>query len=559
MPGDREKNRNSSAILLILFFILAQILTAGHRFVLISPVEPRLPVLFPVPEILLAIALAMLPGRRRVLRLLSASIFAAGLLFSAGELFYRYFYLDHFRPLSDLQLFPAFFSMLLKTFGNSPGLSIAVTVGLLAAVFGLPSWFLLGWLQRRQAGRRKTNSNIHGRWLLPLILFASAGLSFLYYPQGSITKTVGNQVRDSAAETSKTLYQKPDAEVTIPPTEPKAAGEGITISLIEKDLHIFVIESYGSTIFATIEYLDHMLPVYTRLEQEMMGAGWLAFSGFVRSPAFGGRSWMADASLLSGIQIKTQAAFDQIAEREQPAELLAFLGDNNYYRIYAAPGTTAADESWRSAYPFEEYLLSDDYDYSGPFLNLGAMSDQFILHSVTQRHLLPFRKEFALYLLVSSHVPFKVVPKYIEDWSLLSNGEVYYEDHLMYFENNWLTGGELAEGYLAGIEYSLTTTAGYLSNIIEERGLTIIVGDHQPRKPVSDSRAGYAVPIHILLPEELPVTVPQEWKMQPGFIPEYPLVSENDYPEMAAMPALIKALLSEKIITDIERPADSSR
>ncbi len=53
-------------------------------------------------------------GRFYSLRLSIAVIITSTLLFyNLGEIFYRYFYLEHFSLISDIQLLPGLFSMLL--------------------------------------------------------------------------------------------------------------------------------------------------------------------------------------------------------------------------------------------------------------------------------------------------------------------------------------------------------------------------------------------------------------------------------------------------------------
>jgi phosphoglycerol transferase MdoB-like AlkP superfamily enzyme len=243
--------------------------------------------------------------------------------------------------------------------------------------------------------------------------------------------------------------------------------------------------------------------------------------------------------MLTGIQITSQQVYEHLLTEQQPAWLLNQLGNSGYHRIYAAPGTYQADEEWRNVYSFDEYLLRQDFDYQGPIIGFGAMSDQYMLHRLGQNHLQNNRKEFVLYLLVSSHVPFDTIPLYKEDWNFAGKGTEYYQGYLQSFENNWLTGGELAEGYLAGITYSLESITGYIRGLQGTNGFFLIIGDHQPRKPVSLPNAGFAVPFHLILPIQSTRIEIQNWLLSEQFMPPALPENQGSLPLMAEIPGFI--------------------
>ena len=292
--------------------------------------------------------------------------------------------------------------------------------------------------------------------------------------------------------------------------------------------------------------------------------GYHAYSALLRSPAFGGRSWLADGSMLTGTYITHQKEYDEIVTRGEPARLLRELAEHEYYRIYGAPGTRDAPEAWRTVYDFDRYVLRYDFGYEGPFLNLGAMSDQFLLGVIADEYLQPDRSEFVFALLVSSHVPFETVPVYRDSWTFPERGREYEQGDLQHFDNDWLTGNELAEGYLAGIAYSLRTSIGYATEKVDSPSIVVILGDHQPRKPVSHSVAGYAVPIHLLVPadysRDVVRSVTTRWGFSEGLEPPMPVPgeplwkSEERLPGLDAIPALLEDLvLSHRIPGGQER------
>ncbi|MBN1687015.1 MAG: hypothetical protein JW852_10190, partial [Spirochaetales bacterium] len=264
----------------------------------------------------------------------------------------------------------------------------------------------------------------------------------------------------------------------------------------------------------------------------------------VRSPAFGGRSWLADATLLTGEQIDDQNDFENRMLREDPARLPVLMGNAGYHRIYAAPGTSKTQEGWLRTYPFDNYLLRYDFDYEGPFISFGAMPDQYIFDRVQRDHLLEDRKEFVLYLLVSSHVPFETIPEYKPDWDFSLNGREYESGYLEHFDNDWLSGNELAEGYIAGISYTLTAAVHYLTERLSQVELMLIIGDHQPRKPVSVPGSGYPVPFHLIVPDSFQPAIPPSWSLSNTLMPPDSPQDENELPAMSAIPILIESIVT---------------
>ena len=266
-------------------------------------------------------------------------------------------------------------------------------------------------------------------------------------------------------------------------------------------------------------------------------------SGYVISPAFGGRSWLADATLLTAQQIDDQKIFDERISSGTPAYFLKFMENNGYYRYYVAPGTTRTSEEWKRAYPFDKYLIRPDFGYEGPNIAFGTLTDQFAFNYLSSNFLEESRKEFVFYLLVSSHTPFVRIPVFKPDWDFSRNGKEYEDGYLKIFNNNWISGKELAEGYLAGISYSLETTVKYLTEVLTRNELMIIIGDHQPRKPVSGPDPGFPVLFHIIAPAERDIFIPGQWILSQGLEPPELPEDYTQIQEMAEIPLLIQSIL----------------
>jgi hypothetical protein len=171
-----------------------------------------------------------------------------------------------------------------------------------------------------------------------------------------------------------------------------------------------------------------------------------------------------------------------------------------YFSLFSAPGTKFAEEDWKSFYYFDQYYFEKDFDYQGPYFSFGIMPDQYLIYETWKKHLSlsQNRPDFVVFTLVSSHVPFRRVPPFVEDWHSIGDGSIYHSLPVQTFSNNWLSGGEYPEGYTASIQYVLNTVTDFIVKFITDDTLVLVVGDHQPRFPISEREATFAVPVHVI-------------------------------------------------------------
>ena len=514
---------------------------ASYRLMPVLENFAPLTFLLPMGEIIIVFIL-LWEGRCRWARIAAAFFILSFLLFFLiGELFFRIIYLEHFDMISDMRLIPNFFVMLLQGTNLPAGFLRVIAVVITVSVIVLSAYGLMAVIKiiiRKSAD----NLRILSRRTMKAVLIAAAILLAAGPFDSPVSQTMEMMVRGHLSEPSKISYAVETeklSEAALQVQEPRWAFPGIE----DSDIHFVVIESYGAVLSQKEEYADFMGDVYADLQARLDDEGMLVRSGFTRSPAFGGRSWLADATLVAGVQIANQRMYDERIREGEKAYLLTEMKRKGYWSYYVAPGSTRASEGWKNAYPFDTYLLQDDFDYQGPNISFGTMSDQYMFYSFAANYLKEDKKEFAFYLLVSSHTPFVRIPVYKEDWDFSQKGREYEDNYIKYFENNWLYGNELAEGYLEGIGYSLTTTIHYLTDILDGKNFMLIIGDHQPRKPVSGPDAGYPVLFHIIFSEESHISFPESWTLSSGLVPPALPSNHKDLPEMAAIPHLIEQII----------------
>lgn len=512
--------------------LLLLLLTASFRLFSPGARSISLLILLPIPELILVTVLLILSRRDGFswLGWFSLPLLGGLLLWNGGESFYRFFYRENFSPLSDLQFVGGLSAMLT---GSDFWMSRAG--GLLLGLLLLSVVLLLGFLLSRRL--MYISAGLNRKWIPGLLLAALLQIVLIPEEVPAFILAGGAPERVSPA-----VYGEEPALAALPAAAPQAevlpSREFALPGIADEDVHIFIIESYGHTLFTNPAHREVAEELYPLLERELQSQGWAMRSGFMRSPAFGGRSWLADASILTGIQIDDQQLYDSLPA-SGGRNLTHLFEDAGYFRLLAAPGTRQADDQWRNYYRFDRYLFRYDFDYRGPFVSFGAMPDQFLLYRSGRLLEAVESPIFAVYTLVSSHVPFEVIPEYVPDWELLGDGTIFEDAYLRRFNNNWLSGNEYPEGYIAGITYSLKSIAGYLNRYVDDDALAVIIGDHQPRIPISERSSTYSVPVHFLSRRpELLAQLPDD-SLSAGFIPQE---TEGEHPDMAELAFLLRDL-----------------
>lgn len=440
---------------------------------------------FPSVELAAILVLATLAGalgrgqRRTVLGLL-AVVLSVVAMYSFAEAFYQFVYQESFVPWTDLAFLPPFLNMVFATSVFDAPVLIGMVYGGILLVVTIPAYGAVVVFSRSKRSRTT--------------ILLAAGTAVLAIAGSAVDGTPALSLRMARQLTPPTAEPAGDADA---PALRAARGNGPFGVLGDADIHLIIVESYGHTLFSREDHRRAIAPAYAEAGEALADAGYAVYTSFLESPAFGGRSWLADATLLTGLFLDSQAKYNE-AVVSGVENLTHVLGRAGFTRVLAAPGTYDADESWRSFYEYDHYLFRYDFGYEGPFISFGAMPDQFLLKRTADYVRDLDAPRFVTYVLVSSHVPFERIPPFIEDWGSLGDGSVYGRVPSHWFNNNWLSGGEYPQGYIAAIRYVLKAVAGYLVTQVDDDSLVIVVGDHQPRIPIAEPGASYSVPIHVI-------------------------------------------------------------
>lgn len=288
------------------------------------------------------------------------------------------------------------------------------------------------------------------------------------------------------------------------------------------DVLFFVVESYGRLLATHEDTRDRHTLLLDKLEDELRAAGWSMASAYSRAPVSGGRSWLAEGTMLMGTPIRYEAVFHHLlAQGERVPHLVSFMKQNGYETVLLAPadrnrpGTRIINR-----YGFDQILAFEQMDYRGPAMGWGIVPDQYSLAVAREKVLdVPNRKKpvFFDFHLVTSHAPWNAVPPLVQDAKLLNNlkgkfatvppetdkeGAVLHR--LRYFERdkdarhpymNRFTDA-MRRGYQATITYDLKVITRYLVERHDD-AIAVIVGDHQP-PVITYANASFDTPIHVI-------------------------------------------------------------
>lgn len=268
-------------------------------------------------------------------------------------------------------------------------------------------------------------------------------------------------------------------------------------ALKRRNVLLMFAESYGAITFTDPTLAETLNPVRSRFEESARAAGYHMYSSMLNSPITGGGSWMAHATMTTGVRIDTQPLYDVLLTTAAPT-LGRFLRNQGYRAVVAVPRIR---QPWpESAFFYFDAVLNDAaFAYAGPRFSWETIPDQFVLEQVHAREIAPAsRPLFLQYILSNSHLPFDSAPPVVEDGRTIGDGRIYSG---LSFEEFAPPAGQIFEnkrGYGATIRYVLESINNYLVNRLADDSLIIILGDHQPPLTIAAATRSKAVPIHVL-------------------------------------------------------------
>ncbi len=470
--------------------------------------------------VLIAVTLPLPPRPRRIVATVAGVLFA---VISVDGLFNLGFYAEvgqEFSPVVDASLLPSAAGVLHDAIGDAADTVIVVAV--LALV-------LLAFLIIRATRRMVRVAARHPRhsWYAVVAgavvwaLCAGLGVEFTFGAPVASSRAgilAYTQARDSwigIRDRGRFARQVDAAD----PYAKVPAGD-LLAHLRGKDVLIVFVESYGQVAVQGTSFSPGVTKVLRRGTASLADAGFHARSAFLRSPTFGGISWLAHSTLQTGLWVDNQQRYNQLMAGDR-FTLAAAFGKAGWHTVSDIPSD---DQRWLPGTKFYHYdTLYDrrNVGYHGPTFSYASMPDQFTLEAFRRHELQPgHRPVMAEIDLVSSHTPWTPLPRMVP-WDEIGDGSIFdpMPGQGLDPQVAWQHASTVRRLYGRSIEYSLTALISWVKRVHDDDLVMVVLGDHQPSAPVTDADANHLVPAFVLAHDPAVLHRIRGWGWQAGLRP----------------------------------------
>jgi hypothetical protein len=298
------------------------------------------------------------------------------------------------------------------------------------------------------------------------------------------------------------------------------AGEDLFGALRGKDVLVVFVESYGRVALEDPEHSAEVRDLLDAGTRRLARDGFESRSAYLTSPTFGALSWLAHATLQSGLWIDSQPRYDVLVT--SPRLTLTALFERAGWRTVASVPANTRDWPQGEFYGFDHLYDSRNVGYEGPRFGYPTMPDQYTLDALHRLELAPQprRPVMAEIDLITSHAPWSRVPRLI-DQEDVGDGSVFdgMPETLASESDIWPDRDRVRQAYFDAISYSLRAFLRFMTTYGTDDLVVVLVGDHQPATIVSGPDAGHDVPVSVLARDPAVLERISGWEWDPGLRP----------------------------------------
>lgn len=265
------------------------------------------------------------------------------------------------------------------------------------------------------------------------------------------------------------------------------------------DVILGLLESYGVSATHDERYAPVVLPHLEALETAVEDRGLHMVSGTINAPMFGGQSWLAHSTLLSGLWIDSHLRYELMLESNWHSLVEEF--NRTGHRTVTLMPANVLPWPARGWYGYDDYYDAEGLAYQGPPFNWVTMPDQYVW-SFFENEVRAQSNEplFAKLALISSHAPWVPILPVIEDWDTIGDGSIFdqWAGKGESPQSLWQDHDRVREHFARSVAYAVEVAAGYAERYVDDRTLLILMGDHQPAPMITGPDASPAVPVHVI-------------------------------------------------------------
>ena len=521
-PGTGRRRRVLAAALTLLAVVLVwSVLVLPERLFRFTPAGfLRIPV-----EGLVLVALALLLPWRWMRLVATAVGVLLGLVtvLRIADLGVREALHRPVNPVNDWRLVPAAVDMISESFG--PGWADAVVVGAVAVVLLVPAVVAVAVVRvcRTVADRRRISAGAAGSLGAVCLVCAVVGVQLIPgIPVASLSAAGLAVVQVRAA--AHNLGDRSVFDRALAADDPwrTVPAEELLTGLRGKDVIVVFVESYGRVAVEGSSFAPDVRRLLDAGTETLAAAGFSSRSAFLTSSTFGGVSWLAHATLHSGLWVDTQQRYDQLLASDR-FTLPAAFERAGWRTVVDVPSNRDPWPEGRAFYRFDADHDRTDVGYEGPKFSFAAVPDQFTLAAFERLELAPGHAPVMAEIdLVSSHEPWTPLPRLL-DWDELGDGSVYDGMPAAGPAPADVVGDTDRVRGLFGqsIEYALASLISFVTTFHADDDdlVLVLLGDHQPASIVTGPDATHDVPITILARDPAVLERTSAWGWDDGMLP----------------------------------------
>lgn len=375
--------------------------------------------------------------------------------------------------------------------------------------------------------RPRRRTLIAPAWLAAWLVLALTGAHLAGAGAGAGTTTPL-----AAAETAQTLSARTTQIASTLESNAEFAKEAGTdpfqavpadrllTALKGKDVVFAFIESYGQVAVQGTPFSKQVDQTLATGQQELDAAGYSSRSGWLTSSTFGGISWLAHATLQTGLWTDSQQRYDTATHSSRLSLTRAF-GDAGWRTVSDIPSDTKPWPVGSSFYGYDEQLNASNVGYAGPRFSYARVPDQYTWEHFRTSVLKPGHAPVMAEIdFDSSHTPWTPLP-HLVPWDSLGDGSILDPQPSEGLPPRvvWQSPAHVQALYAQSIQYSLQSMYGFLQRVDDPNLVVVVLGDHQPSTTVSGAGANHDVPISIISKDRTVTDAISSWKWDDGIRP----------------------------------------
>jgi hypothetical protein len=472
--------------------------------------------------VLVGLALVLRPRGRRIAAVLFGLVLGLLVIVKALDVGFLAVLDRPFNPLNDWSYLGPGVGVL----GDSIGRTAAVAVAIGASVVVVAVLVLLPLavvrLTRLVAADRRGSVRVVAALAVVWVLCAVAGLQSAPGSRVASTSSTGlvydliSQLRADLED--REVFERQIADDPFRDTP----DDRLLTALRGKDVILAFVESYGRIAVQDSSFSQRVEAVLDAGTGRLRAVGFSSQSAFLTSPTFGAASWLAHASLQSGLWVASEQRYDQLVTEDRLTLTDAF-GRAGWRTVLSVPANTEDWSEGSSFYGLDQLYDSRNVGYDGPKFGYASMPDQFTLSAFRRLELAETDRPdvMAEIDLVSSHHPWTPLPRLV-DWSEVGDGSVFdgMPEQGESADEVFRDPDRVRAAYGRSIEYALDSLISFVETYPDPDLVLILVGDHQPHTYVTGDHPGHDVPITMVAHDPAVMARISGWGWQDGMGPD---------------------------------------